>query len=49
MEFADRCKGLESLGLEVEILDEGEMTEFGMGALLGVGQSRRESRMVIAN
>ncbi len=47
-EFAARVKSLENLGLEVEILDEDEMTELGMGALLGVGQgSRRESQMAV--
>ncbi len=47
-EFASRVKALESLGLEVEILDEDEMTKLGMGALLGVGQgSRRESQLAV--
>jgi leucyl aminopeptidase len=48
-EFAARVKGLESLGLEVEILGEAEMAKLGMGSLLGVGQgSVRESQLVIA-
>ena len=47
-EFAARCEGLRSLGLEVDVLDEAAMTKLGMGALLGVGQgSRRESKMVV--
>ena len=47
-EFAARVKALETLGLEVEILGEAEMTKLGMGSLLGVGQgSRRESQLVI--
>jgi leucyl aminopeptidase len=47
-EFARRVKALEALGLEVEILGEAEMTELGMGALLGVGQgSRRESQLAV--
>jgi leucyl aminopeptidase len=47
-EFARRAKELESLGVEVEILDEAAMHGLGMGALLGVGQgSDRESRSVI--
>jgi len=47
-EFAARVKGLERLGLEVEILGEAEMTKLGMGSLLGVGQgSRRESQLVV--
>ncbi len=46
--FADRCKELTDLGVEVEILDEEKMRRLGMGALLGVGQgSVRESRMVV--
>jgi leucyl aminopeptidase len=47
-EFARRVKALERLGLTVEILGEPEMTELGMGALLGVGQgSRRESQLAV--
>jgi leucyl aminopeptidase len=47
-EFARRVKALEALGLSVEILGEAEMTELGMGSLLGVGQgSRRESQLVV--
>ncbi len=47
-EFADRLKALESLGLEVTVLDVADMTKLGMGALLGVGQgSVRESRLVV--
>jgi leucyl aminopeptidase len=47
-EFARRASELEKLGVEVKILDEGEMRQLGMGALLGVGQgSERESRVVI--
>jgi leucyl aminopeptidase len=47
-EFARRVKELESLGLEVEILGEPEMTKLGMGSLLGVGQgSTRESQLVV--
>jgi leucyl aminopeptidase len=50
VEFANRCKALNSSGLEVEILDEAALQELGMGALLGVGQgSRRESRLVVMN
>ncbi|OUR76650.1 leucyl aminopeptidase [Alphaproteobacteria bacterium 46_93_T64] len=46
--FADKCRELTSLGVEVEILDEDKMARLGMGALLGVGQgSVRESRMAI--
>jgi leucyl aminopeptidase len=47
-EFARRVKELESLGLDVEILGEPEMTKLGMGSLLGVGQgSVRESQLVV--
>jgi leucyl aminopeptidase len=47
-EFARRVKALEELGLEIEILGEAEMSELGMGSLLGVGQgSRRESQLVV--
>jgi len=47
-EFARRVKELESLGLEVEVLGEPEMTKLGMGSLLGVGQgSVRESQLVV--
>lgn len=46
--LAERCKTLTTLGVEVEIFDEKEMHQLGMGALLGVGQgSVRESRLVI--
>ncbi len=46
--FAEEAKKLTSLGIDVEVLDEAEMTKLGMGALLAVGQgSERESRMVI--
>ena len=48
VEFARRVQELESLGLQIEVLGEAEMTELGMGALLGVGQgSRRESQLVV--
>ena len=47
-EFARRVKQLEALGLKVEVLGEAEMTELGMGALLGVGQgSVRESQLAV--
>ena len=47
-EFAARVKGLEKLGLEVEVLGEAEMAKLGMGSLLGVGQgSVRESQLVV--
>lgn len=46
--YAERCRELESLGVEVEVLGEAEMGKLGMGSLLGVGQgSIRESKMVV--
>ncbi len=47
-EFGRRVKRLEELGLEVELLGEAQMTELGMGSLLGVGQgSVRESVLAV--
>ena len=46
--FAERCKALKELGVEVEILDEKQMAKLGMGALLGVAQgSARPPRIVV--
>lgn len=46
--YAERCKPLAALGLEITVLDEPEMEALGMGALLGVGQgSARSSHCVI--
>jgi leucyl aminopeptidase len=37
--FVERCRAnMEGLGIEFEVLDENQMRELGMGALLGVGQ-----------
>ena len=37
--FVERCrKQLEGTGVEIEVLDEKQMLELGMGALIGVGQ-----------
>ena len=48
VEFALRARELESLGVNVTILDETEMAAKGMNALLAVGQgSERESRLAI--
>ncbi|MGH8761158.1 MAG: leucyl aminopeptidase [Burkholderiales bacterium] len=47
-EFARRVKALEVLGLQVDILDEQQMVELGMGALLSVGQgSARQSQLAV--
>ncbi len=46
--FANICRDLSELGVEVDVLGEAEMHKMNMGALLGVGQgSERESKMVI--
>jgi leucyl aminopeptidase len=48
LEFTAAAKGLEKLGVAVEILGEKEMKKLGMGALLGVAQgSARPPRLVI--
>ncbi len=47
-EFAERCRGVERLGVEVEIMGPKEMKRLGFGALLGVAQgSAQEPRMVV--
>lgn len=47
-EFGKRAAELSELGVEVEILDEKQLSKIGMRALLGVGQgSTRESRVVV--
>ncbi len=48
VEFADRVKELESAGLEIEILDEEQLGEMKMGALLAVAQgSVRPARVAV--
>ena len=48
VEFADRVKELESIGLEVEILDDATLRELGMNTLLSVAQgSARPARVAI--
>lgn len=37
VEFAARLEALRDIGVEVEVLDEPELEQLGMGALLGVG------------
>ena len=47
-EFAKRCKALESLGLEVEVLGEKELEKLGFRTLLAVGMgSRRDSQVAL--
>ena len=46
--FAERIKGLEALGVEVEVLGEAEMEKLGMGSLLSVGMgSDKESKLAV--
>jgi leucyl aminopeptidase len=48
VEFANRVKALEKLGLEVEILGEKDLEKLGFRTLLGVGAgSARESQVAI--
>jgi leucyl aminopeptidase len=48
VEFAERVREIEKVGLEVEILDVDELTELKMNTLLAVGQgSTRPSRVAI--
>ncbi|TDK37096.1 leucyl aminopeptidase [Rhizobium deserti] len=48
VEFADKAKELEKLGVDVEILTEKDMKKLGMGALLGVAQgSVRPPRLAV--
>ena len=44
IEFAEKAKQLEALGVEVEVLDEKKMARLGMRALLAVGQGSAENR-----
>lgn len=47
-EFADRCRGLEKLGLAVEVMGPKELKKLGFGAMLGVAQgSANEPRLVV--
>lgn len=36
--FVDRCAALADAGITIEVLDEKQMTDLGMGAFVGVGQ-----------
>ncbi|MBB4641879.1 leucyl aminopeptidase [Rhizorhapis suberifaciens] len=45
--FVERCQPLKALGIEITVLDEKQMAELGMGALLGVAQgSVRKPRLL---
>ena len=46
-EFASRCMALAEKGLNVEVLEEKQLEELGMGALLGVGQGSVRSSSVV--
>ncbi|MDH2326094.1 leucyl aminopeptidase [Cereibacter sp. SYSU M97828] len=47
-DFAARLAAMQELGLEVEILEEADLADLGMGALLGVGQgSESPSKVVV--
>ncbi|TWG93754.1 leucyl aminopeptidase [Mesorhizobium sp. J18] len=48
VEFAERARDLEKLGVKVDILTEKELKKLGMGALLGVAQgSARPPRVAV--
>ncbi|MFC3628686.1 leucyl aminopeptidase [Paracoccus angustae] len=47
-DFADRLKAMEEIGLTVEVLEEDQLADLGMRALLGVGQgSESPSKVVV--
>ncbi|WP_114520474.1 leucyl aminopeptidase [Altererythrobacter sp. ZODW24] len=47
--FVERCKKrLDGMGVEFVILEEKDMEELGMGALLGVGQGSRKDSKILA-
>jgi leucyl aminopeptidase len=47
-DFAARLLDLKKLGVEVEVLEESQMADLGMGSLLGVGQgSESPSKIVV--
>ena len=46
--FVERCRRLETLGVEIEVLGQSDMHAAGMGALLGVNQgSSREPQLLV--
>jgi leucyl aminopeptidase len=47
--FVERCRArVAPLGIDVEVLDEAQMAELGMGALLGVGQGSVRPPRILA-
>ena len=46
--FVERAQALQAVGVTLQVLGEAEMTELGMGALLGVSQgSEREAKLLV--
>ena len=46
--FVERCRHLTELGIEITVLDDKQMGELGMGALLGVAQGSRKPARLLA-
>ena len=46
--FVERCRHLADLGVEITVLDDKQMAELGMGALLGVAQGSRKPARLLA-
>lgn len=46
--FVERCRHLIELGVEITVLDTAQMTQLGMGALLGVAQGSVKEGRVLA-
>lgn len=46
--FVERCRHLAELGVEITILDDRQMADMGMGALLGVAQGSRRPARILA-
>ncbi|WP_070150924.1 leucyl aminopeptidase [Sphingobium phenoxybenzoativorans] len=46
--FVERCRHLADLGIEITVLDEQQMADLGMGALLGVAQGSVRKPRILA-
>jgi leucyl aminopeptidase len=46
--FVERCRHLTELGIEITVLDEQQMADLGMGALLGVAQGSVRKPRILA-
>ncbi len=46
--FVERCRHLADLGVEITVLDEKQMADLGMGALLGVAQGSVRKPRILA-